>query len=205
MTLNPRWPGIASPSSVSQRRSVTTGETRKITSSFSRRRLRSGSVPPLVGPGGVIADRATGRHPRRSDRRRRKRDPRPTPGRPRALELPRRSGTRAFGFSRRRFTKGEKRASGGRRDITFAFGPSIVSSITNTRARHGPPRRCAFPARPHSLARRAVPPLPSRHLTYILAKSATAWSSASAPATSTVCFAFIAACITAWCALSAST
>ena len=49
----------------------------------------------------VIADRATGRHPRRSDRRRRKRDPRPTPGRPRALELPRRSGTRAFGFSRR--------------------------------------------------------------------------------------------------------
>jgi hypothetical protein len=102
---------------------------------------------------------------------------------------------------------GEKKGERGETRYHFRvrFGPSIVSSITNTRARHGPPRRCAFPARPHSLARRAVPPLPSRHLTYILAKSATAWSSASAPATSTVCFAFIAACITAWCALSAST
>ena len=38
---------------------------------------------------------------------------------------------------------------------------------------------------------------------YILANSPSAASSLSAPAVSTVCLAFIAACITAWCAVSA--
>lgn len=189
-----------SPSLVLHCRSLRTAKREISTSLLSKYRLHSSSAP--VGPGGAIHDDAPGRHPRHSDRRRRKRDLRRNPGRPRALELPRRSG-RSFGFSQRRLNDNYFSEV----DVVFVDVCLLpcVSSRTTTHARHDAPSRCAFLATPHSLARRIVPSFSSSHLMYILTKSATAWSSASAPATSTVCFAFIAACITAWCDLSAST
>mmetsp|Transcript_4422 Transcript_4422/g.17647 ORF Transcript_4422/g.17647 Transcript_4422/m.17647 type:complete len:299 (-) Transcript_4422:50-946(-) len=163
MTLNPRWPGIASRiiGVATQKRHDGRNETNHVIffEAPTPLRFRPSSDPagssPTVPPDAIRAA-AT------ADAVSATRDPPPVAPAPSNC----RDGA---GLERLVFRAGGslkvKRASGGRRDITFAFGPSVVSDIIDNeyaRAARSPSamRLPRAPSQPRS-SRRPAAPVPS--------------------------------------------
>ena len=89
------------------------------------------------------------------------------------------------------------------RFLNCSFESKLENELVHRRSLsirlHGTP---FIHSKPTSSSSRPTHPL--TYFVYILAKSSTACSSVSQAATSMVCLAFMAACITAWCDLRAS-